>query len=133
MSGMVLVVLCIGIFFMLPRESVSPQARRSQCKNNLRQLGLALRTYHEQFGTFPPAYTVGLDGRRWHSWRALLLSALKESHCLVQDIAYRLDEPWDGPNNRRFWDQCPEIFQCPSSPEDHADNERTVFVSPSAS
>jgi prepilin-type N-terminal cleavage/methylation domain-containing protein len=36
-------------------QSAREAARRSQCLNNLRQIGLAFHNYHDQFSLFPPA------------------------------------------------------------------------------
>src|ERR1700730_1721266 len=58
----VLSVLGIGavlVALMLPavRRGREP-ARRSQCKNNLKQIALALHNYEADYHAFPPAYTV---------------------------------------------------------------------------
>ena len=74
-------------------------ARLSQCRNGLKQIGLALHNYHDTFGCFPPAYTLDDNGRRMHSWRVLILPYIDEKDVYDQ---YCLDEPWDGPNNSRL-------------------------------
>jgi prepilin-type processing-associated H-X9-DG protein len=54
----VIVALFLGLFIpsvLGARES----ARRQQCKNNLKQLGLALHNYHDACNTFPPGYVLG--------------------------------------------------------------------------
>lgn len=86
-------------------------ARRVQCSNNLKQIGVALYGYAEDYGCFPPAYIADADGRPMHSWRVLVLPYME-----CQDLYRRYDfsEPWDGPHNRLLAKQVPYCFQCPS-------------------
>jgi prepilin-type processing-associated H-X9-DG protein len=102
----VLVVLAtIGVLIamLLPARSGSgAAARRSQCGNNLQQIGVALHAYHDQYGCFPPAYVADKNGRPMHSWRVLILPFLEQKDIYDQ---YRFDEPWDGPNNRKLAQQ----------------------------
>lgn len=86
-------------------------APRMQCANNLKQIALALHHYHDVYKTFPPAYIADEDGRPMHSWRVLLLPFLEQQW--LYD-AYRLDEPWDGPNNRKLLIQMPRVYSCPN-------------------
>ncbi|MBC7818676.1 MAG: DUF1559 domain-containing protein [Planctomycetaceae bacterium] len=88
-------------------------ARRSSCKCGLKQFGLAMHNYHDAYGSFPPAFVLGPDGQKWHSWRVLILPQLEQSELYA---AYHFDEPWDGPNNRKLLEKMPEIFACPSQP-----------------
>ena len=53
-----IVILAIIIALLLPAiQAAREAARRSQCHNNLRQLGLALHNYHEAHKVFPPGIT----------------------------------------------------------------------------
>src|SRR5690349_7919540 len=54
-------------------------AKLAACRANMRLIGLALQAYHEKNQCFPPAYTLGPDGERWHSWRVLLLPYLDQN------------------------------------------------------
>ena len=86
-------------------------ARRNVCRNNLRQIGVALYNYHDAFGSFPPAVTYDSTNRPMHSWRALILPYLDDAD---PALSYDLDEPWDGPNNAALADQMPRVFRCPT-------------------
>jgi len=101
-------------------------ARRTACKNNLKQISLALHNYHDAHGSFPPAYLADANGRRMHSWRVLLLPYL-DGEALYS--AYNFDEPWDSPGNLKLLSRMPDVYACPSSfSDEHGDEGYTTYV-----
>lgn len=104
----------LGVCLILDLTSCG-SPRPLECRNNLKQLGLALHNYHDVWGSFPLAIVADESGTPMHSWRVLLLPYLDQQELYAK---YRFDEPWDGPNNRKLQHELDDlygaVFQCPT-------------------
>ena len=109
-------LLCGGVLLALLLPAVQQAreaARRTQCKNNLKQIAIALHNYHDTYGSFPPAVTYNSDGQPMHSWRLLLLPYLDSSPTYSQ---YNMNEPWNSPGNMAVTANMPAVYACASNP-----------------
>ncbi len=81
----VIAVIAILVALLLPAvQAAREAARRSQCVNNLKQIGLALQNYHDSVGILAPGYVSTFDtggndtGPGW-GWAAMLLPQVEQS------------------------------------------------------
>lgn len=51
----VLVTICLSSLIAMTLPAIQEAARKHQCQDNLRRLGLAVQAYHDVFSTIPPA------------------------------------------------------------------------------
>lgn len=123
-------IACAGILvgLLLPAVQASREAaRRMQCSNNLKQIGIALHNYHSTYKSLPPAFTVDDSGQRLHSWRTLILPFM-EQQALYSQID--LDKPWDDPANQQVAATAIPAYQCPSTPGDPTMTTYVAVVDP---
>ncbi len=123
---LLVVIAIIGILvaLLLPAiQSAREAARRTQCSNNLKQIGLALQNYHDTAQAFPMANVVRFSsgtpyGDGW-TWHARILPYLEQTalyeqvkHVMGTDIGtYTSTE-----QSLAGRDTVLTVFQCPSHP-----------------
>jgi prepilin-type N-terminal cleavage/methylation domain-containing protein/prepilin-type processing-associated H-X9-DG protein len=81
----VIAIIAVLIGLLLPAAQAAREAaRRAQCANNLKQIGLALHNYNDSFAVFPPGWISrpGSDGDNtgpgW-GWAAMILPQIEQA------------------------------------------------------
>jgi len=117
----VIAIIAILVALLLPAvQQAREAARRTQCKNNLKQLGIALHNYHDTFNCFPPAHirtqsaipaNNTLTGWRGFSAHSMLLPYIEQTN-LYNSIDF--NTYFDAPQNTAPRRTRIQAFLCPS-------------------
>lgn len=117
----VIAIIGILIALLLPAvQAAREAARRSQCKNNLKQLGLALHNYLDSIRSFPPSFCIRpgttLTGNNG-SWsiHGRLLPYLEQANAYEH---VRLDVAWDAQLTSGVPTMRVPTYLCPSEVND---------------
>ncbi len=116
---LLVVIAIIGLLvaLLLPAIQQSREsARRANCTNNLRQIGVGLLSYHDVAGTFPPGLMDGRSPRnpagRQLAWSAFLLPFIEETGAFARfDFHYG----YDSVANRVAAGTIISVYNCPST------------------
>ncbi len=115
---LLVVIAIIGILvaLLLPAvQQAREAARRVQCRNNLKQMGIALHNYHDTHQTFPFGYLKKPDGVQGNAagfgWLAMLLPQLEQNNIYQQ---FDWNRPLFDPVNEKPRLLQPRLFLCPS-------------------
>ncbi|MFL5328449.1 MAG: DUF1559 domain-containing protein [Gemmataceae bacterium] len=92
---------------------------------NLKHLALAIHGYADAHEQHFPTDVLEANGKPLLSWRVRVLPYMNEAKLFEQ---FHLDEPWDGPINKKLLDKMPAIFRAPGTT---APTGRTPYLGPS--
>jgi prepilin-type N-terminal cleavage/methylation domain-containing protein len=132
----VIAIIAILIALLLPAvQQAREAARRTQCRNNLKQLGLALHNYHDTHRAFPPGGVSrvstsgttwcvtngGFSGYSFAPWTVLILPMLDDSSRynridFSQTLISIADRGQSSAGNNEEWARSNPKYQCPSDP-----------------
>ncbi len=86
------------------------QGKRNTSANNLKQMGYAMDNYLVSYRYFAPQAITDKDGKPLLSWRVAILPFIEQNPLYNQ---FKLDEPWDSPNNKKLLAKMPRIYASP--------------------
>lgn len=135
-SGRAAAALAVAVLLLSPVSGqecseASSQKRTAdteswvRSKKNISRIALAMHEYHNKHGHFPPAVSLGPDGKTPHSWRVELLPFVGASEIYDK---YRMDEPWDSEQNEQILKDMPAVFRSPVATRDSINTAYFVFA-----
>jgi prepilin-type N-terminal cleavage/methylation domain-containing protein len=116
---LLVVIAIIGVLvaLLLPAvQEAREAARRTQCGNNLKQIGLALHNYHDTYMVFPPGNITDGNccGALSHiTWPISILPYIEGTNLGNQ---YNYNQPNEHASNAFLRTQRLAVYECPSDP-----------------
>jgi len=93
----------------IPTTEAERQQIRHTSTGNLKQIGLSVHNYSSAIDKLP-RNILDKDGKPLLSWRVLVLPYLEEDTLYKQ---FKLDEPWDSPDNLKLLEKMPTVYDSP--------------------
>ncbi len=146
----VIAIIGVLIALLLPAvQSAREAARRLQCTNKMKQLGLALHNYHSAHGSFASGYisNKSTTGSEWcyndsprtkHGapWSVLILPYLEQTtlyerfdfHQNFTSASSCPSEDNSTSSNHKAWETPLSLYQCPSDPGSQSDVNNTNYL-----
>ena len=116
----------VAVALLLPAvQAARSSARRAQSTNNMKQMALAMWTYHENNGGLPPQAITDEDGKPLLSWRVAILPYIEQQALYNQ---FHLDEPWDSPHNKELLSVKVPVYLIPGSEAPEGETYYQAFV-----
>ncbi len=114
----VIAIIATLVAILLPAvQQAREAARRSTCKNNLKQLGIALHNYHDTYNTLPPGHVLdplsGDDQGHW-IWSAMILPFVEQGGLYDALRVGNLPASQSLAMNTSIMQQTIPVFRCPS-------------------
>ena len=137
----VIAIIAVLIALLLPAvQQAREAARRTECKNHLKQIGLALHNYHDVHRKFPPGWVQQRVSRSNWSWGAGILPYIDQaplSNALSVGSPEYLAQSLLDPQKIALMQKGASVFRCPSdtAPEvntGHALTDANLVVVPVA-
>jgi hypothetical protein len=105
---------------------VRSAATRTQSANNMKQLLLAMHSFHDTYTRFPAAANYSATGKPLLSWRVHLLPFLDQNELYKE---FHLDEPWDSEHNKKLLMRMPKVFDSTGDAK-RAAAGKTTYIAP---
>jgi prepilin-type N-terminal cleavage/methylation domain-containing protein len=95
----VIAIIAVLVALLLPAvQAAREAARRTQCRNNLKQLGIACHNYHDVFQMFPLGASLNNQAAKFMSSGQMMLLAFIEQGNLISKnankLGYNFNKPW---------------------------------------
>lgn len=147
----VIAIIAILIALLLPAvQQAREAARRTQCRNNLHQIGVALHNFHETYGYFPPGhngnyFAPGADPQSYvrtgdgsyYGLLTYLLPQMEQTNVYSQMASERFDIKRPTPSPAEYWTESVSwamgqtkipAFVCPSDPASPITNTVATYM-----